>query len=462
MAFLERLLKHAEADPSAFFAPGLPVKGRMRAIPSFSEPRTLFFGEQFHNAARSGAHTDFRISDGRTAFSWAVRKGIPAPGQIFLAARQSDHSPSYVTWSGKIDEPYGRGRVKLVRSGSVKVDSSSPEKISFTLLDSQNPQKLTLIHAPKYGENRWLLANHTPTVKSRPDVVLGKPRYKEKSPEDLGRFLGDRFALTSKIDGAQVLVHMGDRVEIFSHRPSKKGELINHTYLLGADELDVPAGLKGTALRAELFAVKGSKVAPIQTLGGLMNSSPEKALQKMEDENIRLYVAPFQVLSHRGEGMSDYSYREQLKVLNQIISRLPENWVLPDIALTPKQKEEMTQRIQKGKHPLTREGVVAWPMDEVAAMPTKLKFRDHDQVYLEEVYPMTQQGKQVPLAGGFTYRMTPKGPVLGRVGTGFTMKLRKELWENRKELKGQRVIIESAGQFPEGAFRAPSFVSFHL
>lgn len=459
--FLERLRKLAAARAEEF-APGLPVKGRMKAIPVLKKPATWEFGEQAHAAERAGLHSDLRLSDGRTAFSWAVRKGIPAPGQKHLAIRQSDHAPSYVRWSGRIESPYGKGDVELRRAGAVKILSSSPGKISFALLDSKNPQRLSLIRSPEYGKDRWLLVNRTPTESSRPEAAAGKPRFRERSPVDLGRYLGDRYVLSSKIDGADVTVSLGDKgVEIFSHQPSASGELTDHTFVTGADDLKTPAGLRSTRLRAELFAVKNGKTLPLRTLGGLLNSAPEKALAQMEREGIRLYVAPFQVLAHDGRNMEGYPYKDHLKVLDSIVKKMPENWVRPDTAMSKASKERLISQIKSGKHPQTAEGVVAWAKDDVAATPIKFKFRDHSQVYVDEVFPMTSKGKALSMAGGFTYRLKPGGPVVGRVGTGFTMELRKDLWDNREKLKGRKVVVESAGQFPGGAYRAPSFVAFH-
>jgi len=36
------------------------------------------------------------------------------------------------------------------------------------------------------------------------------------------------------------------------------------------------------------------------------------------------------------------------------------------------------------------------------------------------------------------------------------------MWDNRKEMVGRKVVVKSAEQLPSGAFRAPSFESFHL
>lgn len=456
-AFLFGLLgKKAE------YAPGIPVKGEMRPIPSIKKPETWTFGEQVHHALRAGRHSDVRLSDGTTAFSWAVRKGLPAPGQKFLAVRQSDHAPRYVKWAGTIADKYGRGKVVLKRSGNAKIESASGTKINFAFLDSKNPQQYSLIKSPKYGDNRWLLLNRTPTESSRTDIPLGKLKTRDASSGDLAQYLSDRYILSSKIDGASVIVNLGDKAEVFSHRPSVSGELIDHTYVVGADEVAVPAALKGTKLRAEVFGVKNDRPIPLAALGGLLNSAPEKALRQMKQEKIRLYVAPFKVLTHNGKDYDDAPYGDHLKILGDVVRKLPSNWILPDTARTQSQKEKMLSLVREGKHPLTSEGVVAWPANETSATPDKIKFREHYQAYIAEIFPMVSGGKTVNLAGGFAYSLEPGGKIVGRVGTGLTLGLRKEMWDNRKDMVGRKVVVKSAEQLPSGAFRAPSFESFHL
>lgn len=454
------LLKVAAKKP---FAPGLPVKGRTRRIPTVRRPRTWVFGDQKHKAERAGLHDDFRLSDGRTAFSWALRKGIPPPGKRHLAIRQSDHSPGYIHFEGPIKSRYGRGKVSLDRGGHARVLRAGPDEIRFALLDKKNPQEMLLTRAPKYGDDKWLLHNVTPTKKTRPDIPMSKPSYRAGKAGDLGRYLSDRYVLSSKIDGAQVTATFNGKAEVYSHRPSSaSGELLNHAYILGAENVKPPKSLHGTQVRAEVFGIKDGKVIHMKDLGGIMNSSPEKALEKMKRDGIRLYAAPFSVIRHKGKSMEGSPYLDHLKVLKKAVSRLPENWIMPDVAVTSAEKKRMIKTIQKGKHPLTREGFVAHLVGEHASTPEKVKFKDHKQVYITEVFPMRMAGKTVKMAGGFTYSLTPKGKTVGRVGTGLSMRLRKEMWENRSQLKGRKVVIESTEQFPSGAYRAPSFVSFHM
>ena len=444
-----------------YFAPGIPSRERKKAIPSAKKPRDWFLAEQEHRARRAGKHSDLRLFDGQTALSWALRKGLPEPGQSHLAIRQPDHDPAYMMYEGLIKARYGQGRVKLKRSGAVRVRNSSPEKINFAYLGAKNPSEFTMVRTPKYGPDHWLLMNRTPTLKSRPDIRTDKLKLKESPVTDIGHYMGREYAFSSKIDGGQVTVNFGKNVEVFSHMPSTSGQLINHSYVTGADKIKAPKSLDGTQVRAEVYAVKGGKVLPIQELGSLMNSAPEKALRRMREEGITLRLAPLQVLKHKGKPMEAHGYKKHQELLRSIVKAMPSNWKMPDVAYTKGKKEKMVQAIKSKVHPLTEEGVAAWPIS-AGGSPVKLKFKKHSQVYLREVYAMQRGGKPVAMAGGFKYSLTPKGKIVGRVGTGFSMAMRKEMWEAQKKMTGRKVVIESMGKYPSGAHRAPSFISFHL
>lgn len=446
-----------------YFAPGIPSRDRMKAIPSVKSPRDWFLSEQEHKAQRAGKHSDLRLFDGQTALSWALRKGLPAPGKSHLAIRQPDHDPAYMLFEGLLQGQYGRGSVRVNRTGAVRVRNTTPDKVNFAYLGQKNPQEFSLFRTPKYGPNHWLLKNRTPTVKSRPDIRTDKLKIKESPVADIGHYMGRQYALSSKIDGGQVTVNFGDKgVEVFSHQPSASGELINHTYIVGADKIRSTKALSGTQVRAEVYAMKGKKVLPLRVLGGLMNSAPEKALRKMKEEKITLHLAPLQVLKHKGRPVEARSYKQDQEILKTLVDRMPSNWRLPDIAYTKAKKEKMVKAIREGTHPLTEEGVVAWPINGPGGQPRKLPFRKHAQVYIREIYAMKRGGKPVGLAGGFQYSLTPRGKIVGKVGTGFSMALRKEMWESKNKMVGRKVVIESLGKHPSGAYRAPAFISFHL
>lgn len=458
LSLVKDALVRREGKPESSI-PGLLSRDAKRPIPSIKKPREWTFCEQTHDV-RAGRHSDLRLSDGKTAFSWAIRKGLPSkPGEKFLATRTDDHSPSYLPFQGKIKSGYGKGTVRLKRYGDARVIEASGDKIKFATLDKKNPQEFTMIRTGKYGKDRWLVLNTTPTAKTRPDIPVGKERFKESSLEDVGRFMTSRYLLSSKIDGGSAIVDIGKKgVGIFSHRASKKsGELINHSHLFNFD--DLPKSLRGTQFKAEIFGKQGKKVIPLRRLSGLLNSSPMKARREMKKSKIRLLLAPWKMLRYKGKKVEDLPYESQIDLMKDVTGHLPGRFVLPTIARGPSAKAALIEKIREGRHHLTGEGVVAWPTKAVSPVPTKVPFKKHTQVYIGEIYPM--KGKK-DLAGGFTYRLKVGGPIVGRCGTGFDMKQRKEFWRDRKAFRGVKVVIHNKGQFPSGAYRAPVFESLHL
>jgi len=453
--------KGGEHGEPGYFAPGLPSRELKRVIPSVNKPEEWEFSEQIHDADRAGRHSDLRLSDGRTAFSWALRKGLPSePGEKRLAIRQPDHAPSYLPFSGRIESRYGHGTVDVNRIGPVRVLSASPSKVRIVALDRKNPQEITMVKTPGQGKDKWLAIDTTPTVKSRPDIVLGKEKFRLSSANDLGRFLSGKFIMAPKIDGGAVTVNLGDRVEIFSHAPSTSGELVNHSYVLPTGE--VPKDLKGTQIKAEILGRQGGKVIPLRTLGGILNSTPENALDRMTKEKIKLFLAPWKMVKFRGKRVDDLPYEDQLDLMKEVTKKVDAPWIRIPQASTPTSKIKLIEAMKSGKHPLTDEGLVAWPKGAISPIPTKVPFNAHSQVYIVDVYPMVSGGKKMAMAGGFSYSLKPGGPVVGNVGTGFTMQERKEFWRDREALKGAKIVIESKGQFPSGAHRAPSYKSLHL
>jgi hypothetical protein len=352
--------------------------------------------------------------------------------------------------------------VDIGRKGLARVLSASPDKVTFAALDRQNPQRFTMVRAPKYGANRWLVLNTTPTASSRKDIPLQKEKFKTSTPADLPKFMGKDYLLSAKIDGGQVMVDLGDKPGVFSHKPSKSGELIDHTFMTGFDKLRVPKDLKGTQFKAEIFAQKGRKPLPLREVASLMNSSPQKALEEIKRKKIKIRVAPWKMLKFKGTDVSMLPYEQQRSLMQKIKRKVGPKIVLPDSASSRKAKERLLLRIKDGKHPQTDEGFVAWPRKSILATPSKIPFRGHKQVYVKEVYPMQRKGKTVDLAGGFTYSLKPGGPVVGSVGTGFSEEKRREIWQARNKIKGVKAVVESSGQHPSGAHRAPSFVAFHL
>lgn len=389
------------------------------------------------------------------------------PGEKVLAVRQPDHKPSYMSFEGQISSGYGKtkGRgVWVAEQGPVRIIQAGPRKIRFTVIKSQNPRQYTMIHQ---SGDKWLLINTTPTVETRPGVPQSKPKYRESDPEAFEKLLtnGAKNAIMAKIDGAHVSFSFDrESPEVYSHRPSERTTgLIDHTYLAGLERVRTPKVLRGARVRGEIYAVdKKGRTVPNRELAGILNSSPMKGKNTLDAKNLELRLGVFDVISAPGgKDMTATPWGEKHKVLKKVERAMGRHgFKIPDTAFTPEAQRRLINKIRSGKHPETSEGFVKWDMNQ-ADRPTKGKFRPHHQVFMHTVHEgrgPTNRG----VMGRYSYSLTPNGPPVGFVGTGFNREQSDWMWKNRRKLKGRKVVIKSAEQFPSGAYRAPSHSHIHL
>ena len=155
-------------------------------------------------------------------------------------------------------------------------------------------------------------------------------------------------------------------------------------------------------------------------------------------------------------------------IREQIQKRLPQ-FVIPETAETTSQKLRLLNLIRAKKHPLTAEGIVFHHKERGKVRPTgstvKAKLRPDFDVYVRDVFP-GKGSREGEAAGGFEYSWTPRGKVVGRVGTGFSHALVRDMYQNPTKYIGRVAKVRSAGPFPSekglGALRAPSFSEWHL
>ena len=233
---------------------------------------------------------------------------------------------------------------------------------------------------------------------------------------------------------------------------------IIHTYRMGLGEQEIPKHLRGTVLRGEIYGERGGKAIPVQELGGILNAATAKALRKQQEQDVKLKAAIFNVYNIGGKPPpADYAARAQ--AIQRILKHLPKDkFVVPPTETDPVKARRLYRRIKQKKHPLTAEGVVTTPL--AGGRPAKVKFKEESDIYVRDIVPaVTRSG--LPRAGAIKYSLTPGGPVVGEVGTGFSHELAQELLRNPQEYIGRRARIESQGQFPSGAWRAPSFIALH-
>jgi hypothetical protein len=458
------------------FAPGLPDPRRFGRVTSLPIDKPLRFVIQKHLARRAGPHFDIRFGPDQghkpTLLSWAGRKLPAEPGQKTLAFRQPLHTGAYADFEGEITSGYGKGTVKTHDKGSVLVTKVSPDKINFVVIHKKHPETFTMVRksgpplSPETARKArtqggtWLMINTTPT-----DVIEHKKvHYATVPAKDVAKLFDEDYLHNEKIDGAAALYQvLSDRIEVLSYRPTSTGRPIVHTYRVGGTTgVNIPKHLVGSVMRGELYGVRHStgRAIPPQELGGILNASTMRSLSKQKEQGVELRSRLFNVLRYgkKPVGMEE-PLAGRLAKLKEIVQHLPSpKFGLPEMAGTPEEQRALWERITAGKHPLTAEGVVAWP--KKGGKPTKVKLYDESDVFVREIFPGAGKLEGAG-AGGFQYSLEPEGPIVGKVGTGFTEATRKQMWESPAEFKGRVARIKAQGQFPSGAYRAPAFLGLH-
>jgi hypothetical protein len=450
----EYLLKEAEEIP------GISSRG------DYGDPSKLRVGEiytllsQMHDARRAGQHHDIRIGNPDIGLlSWASRKGLPEPGGKHLAIQQPLHDWGYKDFQGDIASGYGAGSVKKEFERPILVTKVEPDKISFSTADKKHPERFSLIRT----SHGWLALNTTLTG----PTGYQKLHYKKVDPGKMDEILSSFQPGTSvqaKIDGASSLIRLAQHnADVLSYRTSRMtGNPISHTERVfgGSPQIDLPPEYAGSVLKGELYGVRDGKAIHPSETSALLNSGLAESLRKQKERNVKLRNAVYDIqqLGKTPVDFRNVPYSERRQMLEKIMPYLPEDtFHLTPEATTPEEASQLWEGIRTGQNPLSHEGVVIHPPSGV---PIKSKLHEDADVWIRGVFP--GEGKyQGTGAGGFEYSSEPQGPVLGRVGTGLSDEVRRQMWQTPNDYVGRVAKIRAQEKLPSGAYRAPAFLSLH-
>lgn len=111
---------------------------------------------QDHIADRAGRHFDLRLeNDNGSMSSWAIPKHkLPKGNERLLAIETEDHPISYNKFEGKIEDGYGKGIVKIHKSGIYKEIERKKNKIIFEI-DNKTYQLINI------NNKRWLIMKYS-------------------------------------------------------------------------------------------------------------------------------------------------------------------------------------------------------------------------------------------------------------------------------------------------------------
>lgn len=418
---------------------------------------------QKHKAQRAGTHFDVRFGSPSTGlYSWATKKELPQPGKPITLFQQPIHSFKYKDFEGVIPKGYGAGSVEKYKEDKVLINAVTPDAIHLTLSSKQQPERYALLK-PKDGSKDWLLSKANPPDKADAEKIKFKLVEKDDALKLL-KGLPEGSSVQAKVDGALNFIKLlKDRAEVLSYRTSKRtGGPILHTerFFGQVPRLDIPKHLRGSILLSEVYGVRKGKAIQGQELGGILNSGVAKSLERQKEKGIELKAQVFDIARYSNTKVQqNLPYKEKKKMMLEIINKLPfkKKFHLPDEANTKETSQALLKKIQQNKHPLTSEGIIIRTPD---GKRMKYKTTEEHDVYIRELFG--GEGKYTDKGvGGFWYSWTPKGAVVGKVGTGLSDELRKDMYETPSRFIGRKARVRGHEKYPSGALRAPALISLH-
>lgn len=412
--------------------------------------------QQHDTAKKPGRpHLDLRLGTPESGlYSWAIPKGaLPEHGEKRLAPQTSLHNYGYGNFTGRIGKGYGKGTVTMADNGNAFITKVTPNTVSFTLAHTKNGRRYTLIKIPPEKRNskqpQWLLISPTPKA---PDTVGQKPVYKVIKADKLDDAINKASQIQAKIDGAHAIYHINDRgrMEVYSVRKSKSGDPIVHTERLDLHGLHLPE-LKNTVLRGEIAGHIDGSPADFNTISGFLNSTLLNS--RMKYRNFKPANALFGVEKYKGREIRDPD--EQRKILEALVPKLGDSFILPDKADTSDDKKRLLDAIRAGTHPQTAEGIVM----HLDGQRAKYKIRPEITAYLKGTFP-AKDGSRKRTVGGLTAALAKEDPGNLRIGTGFTDKQLADISAHLDQYLNKPIRVEHQGQFESGKLRAPAFKGF--
>jgi len=458
------------------FAPGIPEEKDVKPLPKVKKPQDWMYSIQRHKAQRAGEHVDLRLVDPKTeqAHSWAIPSAkLPEPGKSVMAIRQPTHTMEYALNFGrgkerKIEKGYGAGTVKIEDISPIEVFHSTPDDtgtlMRFNIYRGTHPEEYAVISTKK-GPDR--LVNKTLTKERLKHLPIGaKPSLKEIDINQVD-INDESQVMLPKLDGAHGLIDLQkpERIpRIFSYREAKRAPtgVIEHTHKIPeALALRTPKNLKGTVLRAEIIGVdRKGKSIPASEVGGLLNASVVTSRKKQQKDKVKLRPVAFDIVKYKNRLVNHLPFPERYALLKEIEKETKLH--IADMASTSLEKQKLLDQINSKRYPLTREGVILQDIAK-AGKATKAKHTiDHD-VHVREIFPaISKSGDKLDRAGGFSYSWTPRGKIVGRVGTGFEHTLARDMLQNPDKYKGRVAKVVAEQKYESGALGKPRFNEWHI
>ena len=244
---------------------------------------------------------------------------------------------------------------------------------------------------------------------------------------------------SKKYDGAHFYLKVGDDLlpRFISRRESVRGGFPDRTEKVPhLASLVFPEESRGQVYNVELIHTGHDKdmVESHPAVSGILNSLPDKAIATQK------LTGPVRAVLLDVVDRPDLTYREKVRHLNQVVSLVGR----PDVLFHPEFAEgreavqgQIDQTLAKKE-----EGVIVTDGSITEANNFRIKIK-HSNTYNLLVRNVIQEvdisGKVKESAGALELE-DATGRDVGKVGTGFSRELRREIWLNKSKWEGKKLI----------------------
>jgi bifunctional non-homologous end joining protein LigD len=446
LATFEKLETYrAKRDPAKTPEPFGPDAKTDHAADAEAEPTFVI---QEHHARR--LHWDFRLEHDGVLVSWALPRGEPTdPAKNHLAVQTEDHPLEYGSFEGSIPGgEYGAGEVTIWDSGTYDLEKWRDDEVIVTLHSAdRGSRRLALIRTGGRdgdAENNWLihLTKSQPGSPSPSSAGSSPPRPASQerkagtrrewramlasnaSAGDLNT--PDEWMFEMKWDGFRALVHVPDPETV--RLVSRSGQDLTVTFPeLGAlagqmDPARLPAVLDG-----EIVALDRDGRPDFRRLQHRANLRKERDVARAR-ARVEVDLMLFDVLQADGDDVTDRPYTERRELLESLVTpHAP-------VHLPPAFDGDLDAAMRTSRT-LRLEGVVAKHRTSTYAGRRSREWLKVKHSAMQEVVIVGwRPGRaNTSVMGSLLMAVPDHGAdgdglrYVGRVGTGFTERERREI-----------------------------------
>ena len=397
-------------------------------------------------------HWDLRLERDGVLVSWALPKGLPeTPEQNRLAVHTEDHPLEYATFEGEIPQgEYGGGRMTIWDSGRYEAEKWSESEVKFVLHGSKVDADFVLFQTK---DRNWMIHRHGPSARTDPMPASLKPMLAtpgELPSDDAG------WAFEIKWDGIRAILFVeGGRV-----RAHSRNDLDITASFPELADIGEFLGMAATVLDGEIVALGADGRPSFAALQHRMHvANHREALRRAATDPVT-FVA-FDVLYADGRLLVDEPYDDRRERLDRL-ELSGQTFITTESFHDVDGQDILAAAVQNGL-----EGVIAKRRDG----PYRPGRRSSDWVKVKSF--RTQEaviggwtagkGERAGSLGALLLGLPADGSSLryiGKVGTGFNDRARRELLQKLEPLAQEKNPFE--GRLPAGDAAAAHFVEPRL